>query len=818
MPTSPVPQNTDFTHDVLGRYVCNGLDEALASSNSGSGRPFDLIVIGGGSFGPILAQHLTYNDTARARRVLVLEAGRLVLVEHVQNLPLLGLNVPGPTTVDPGVARAEVWGLPWRTDVPRGFPGLAYCVGGRSVYFGGWSPQLLASEMPSAWPAAVVADVNGPLPGGADGYFRQAAEQIGTTTTNDFIFGALHIALRAQLKQGIDNNDVTDAIPLAQLPLHLDGIPNAQRNLNKLEAPLAVQARPPRAGSFPFNKFSSLQLLMQASRAAQFESGGDDTRKRLMVVPDCHVTRLVTDGSGPIRRIVAVETNRGTVQVPEEAVVVLALGTIENARLALVSLPGLPGAERIGANLMPHLRSNLTVRLPRAAINGLNPAVHELQASALFVKCRHAHPDGLFGHFHLQITAAGLNTPSTDSEAELFKKIPDVDTIAAFRHANDDRIVVTIRGIGEMRPNNSASQVTLAGEVDEFGIPRAFVSINPGAEDGVLWDAMDAAADEVGLVFANGQPYEVLVAGAFQPVPANQAASTVLPFPGRRDGLGTTHHEAGTLALGDDPNTSVTNPDARFHRVPNLYVAGPALFPTVGSPNPMLTATALARRLADHLATPFVAQAGFTSLFDGASLQNWQMSTIRNQPGHDDPGRFSVTNGALVAKPGTDIGLLWHTQPTPPDFVLRLEWRRWQEDANSGVFLRFPDPESRNYDNTAYVGVDFGFEVQIDQAAAPDGLPVHKTAAIYGFQGPNNPNALPVLPVGEWNVFEIVVQGQNYTVTLNGVQVTQFAFVAGSDALHPDRGLPSTNAVPRFIGLQTHSGSVAFRNIQIMAL
>jgi hypothetical protein len=150
--------------------------------------------------------------------------------------------------------------------------------------------------------------------------------------------------------------------------------------------------------------------------------------------------------------------------------------------------------------------------------------------------------------------------------------------------------------------------------------------------------------------------------------------------------------------------------------------------------------------------------------------------------------------------------------------VLRLEWRRWQEDANSGVFVRFPDPEGRNYDNTAFVGVDFGFEVQIDQLAAPDGLPIHKTAAIYGFQGPANPNALPVRPVGEWNAFEIRVQGQDYTVTLNGTQVTTFTFVPGSDVLHPDRGLPSTNAVSRFIGLQTHTGRVAFRHIQIRAL
>jgi choline dehydrogenase-like flavoprotein len=819
MATSATATDTDFTHDVLGRYLCNGLDEALASTDPTRGpnaRPFDVIVLGGGSFGPIFAQHLLYRDPTKRRRILVLEAGRFLVPEHVQNLPMIGLNVPPPITADSGTARAEVWGLPWRTDVPRGFPGLAYAVGGRSLYFGGWSPQLLPSEMPAAqWPAAVVADLTGPLSGGAPGYFRQAGEQIGTVVTNDFIYGALHTALRAQLRSAVDANQVTDAIPLAQLPLHLDNVPAAQRNLFKLEAPLAVQAHPPRSGFFPFNKFSSLPLLLEASRAAQFESGGDDTRKRLMVVPDCHVIRLVTDGNGPIRRVVAVETSKGPIPVPEEAAVILALGTIESARLARTALPGLPAANRIGANLIAHLRSNLTVRVPRAAIAGIPAGVHELQAGALFLKGRHDHADHLFGHFHLQITAAGLDHPSTDSEAELFKKIPDIDTIDAFRHATDQQVVVTIRGIGELRPNNAASQVTLAAELDEFLQPRAFVSINPNAEDGILWNAMDTAADDVALAIAGGQAYEVLGPNGFQPVAAGQRANTVLAFPNRRDGLGTTHHEAGTLAMGADPNTSVTNQDARFHRVPNLYAAGPAVFPTVGSPNPMLTGTALSRRLGDHLAAPFTPDPGFAALFDETTLQGWQMSTIQNQPGRDDPGRFIVTNGALVSVPGSDIGLLWHTQPTAADFRLRLEWRRWQEDANSGIFMRFPDPRGRGYNNTAFVGVDFGFEVQIDQQAAPDGLAIHKTGAIYGLQGPANPNALPVAPIGDWNRFEIRVQGQTYTVTLNGQQITVFNFVIGSDALHPDRGLPTTNAVPRYIGLQTHTGRVAFRHIQI---
>src|SRR5690349_8254159 len=138
--TSQTVQYTDFSKDILGRYICNGLDEALRSTSGRvDAKPFDIIIIGGGSFGGALAQHLLYSDKSRAHRILLLEAGPFALAEHVQNLPTLGLAAPGPTTVDPGVARAEVWGLPWRTDVPKGFPGLAYCLGGRSVFFGGWS-------------------------------------------------------------------------------------------------------------------------------------------------------------------------------------------------------------------------------------------------------------------------------------------------------------------------------------------------------------------------------------------------------------------------------------------------------------------------------------------------------------------------------------------------------------------------------------------------------------------------------------------------------------------------------------------------------
>jgi hypothetical protein len=167
------------------------------------------------------------------------------------------------------------------------------------------------------------------------------------------------------------------------------------------------------------------------------------------------------------------------------------------------------------------------------------------------------------------------------------------------------------------------------------------------------------------------------------------------PHANRRDNLGTTHHDAGTLWMGDSPATSVTNDFGRVHDTTNCYVAGPALFPSVGSPNPMLTGTALGRRTADLLTrdvlkTPpaLALEAGFTALFDGTagSFNRWRRI---GAPGTG----FVVLNGQIVTYGGGPISLLYYAAGSFNDFQLKLQFRIVNAAAhNSGVFLRFRDP------------------------------------------------------------------------------------------------------------------------------
>lgn len=853
-----------FTRDIMGRYVCNTFAEA---NNSG---PFDVVIIGGGTFGLALAQDLFTRSSPGSFkpgnfRVLVLEAGPFSLIEHVQDIPNLKLSSPGVTTDTSPIALPtlakplpstlpllrqqgldqqplfETWGLPWNSNVA--FGGLAYTVGGRSLYFGGWSPRYLDTEMPTEPVGNITADNLWPKPMVQDlsvRFLDEAAEQTGVTTSNDYINGTLHDFFRKKL---FDNyNSIPNRVPLAELPDYITYAgPKLRRQLDappypgfadsvKLDAPLAVQIET-RPGFFPFNKFSSVPLAITAARQAAAESNNDDRQKRLMIVTKCHVKRLVTRpyvlATGvSVQEVVGVDTSDGFVdlsQTGRRPVVVLAMGAIESARVALASCGFVPNANRFGSNLMVHLRKNVQFRL-----NSLPAGItlDDQELTVLLVRCR-VQINGTPTHFHLQIVASAVpaSNAGVNAEALLFQSVPDLDHVRVFANTPAGVVDVVIRAVGEMHPN-PANNVTIGAEQDEYGVPRANVNLTRSGTD-QLMSAIDKAIDFVAkTVF--GQTTN---------------AASITP-----DGLGTTFHESGTLRMGDDPARSAVNADCQFHHVSNLYAGDAAVLPTCGSANPVMNGIAIRRRLAKRIApegeadllrpntpkgpsvfTPAMpvtppAQGTVIQLFDGSTLANWRMS---------GRGTFHALDGALQSLPSFDLGLLWCSIPMPSSYLLELDFFVRTFVTNSGVFVRFKNPEAAGLANNAWSAVSGGFEVQIDNTGGaptgqPQGLAKHRTGAVYSVNYPGDPSPDPALPAATagdfakpqdalvlgWNHYKIQVQGDVFKVNLNGTDTCKYT---NKEA---DRGRFSTTE-PTFIGLQSYANysfTAAFKNVKITVL
>lgn len=174
---------------------------------------------------------------------------------------------------------------------------------------------------------------------------------------------------------------------------------------------------------------------------------------------------------------------------------------------------------------------------------------------------------------------------------------------------------------------------------------------------------------------------------------------------------------------------------------------------------------------------------GFKLIYDGKTTDGWKQA---------GPGKFErEADCSLRSVDG--MGLFWYSRAKYKDFVLRADWKAEKAESNSGIFVRFPDPQG-----DPWKPVNEGYEIQIQDSSAP----VHRTGAIYSFAPSIR---LATKPIGEWNTMEIQVKGQVYTVKVNGQKVNEF------------NGQRSTEG---YVGLQNHGGGdkIWFRNIRIKPL
>ncbi|MEU2262021.1 ThuA domain-containing protein [Streptomyces sp. NPDC019645] len=179
---------------------------------------------------------------------------------------------------------------------------------------------------------------------------------------------------------------------------------------------------------------------------------------------------------------------------------------------------------------------------------------------------------------------------------------------------------------------------------------------------------------------------------------------------------------------------------------------------------------------------------GYRDLFNGHTLEGWKQA---------GPGKFNVTGGELRTEGG--MGMLWYQAKELKSYSLKLDWKLDGDD-NSGVFVGFPASDD------PWSAVNNGYEIQIDATDAPD----RTTGAVYGFKSADLKARDRVLrPPGQWNNYEIKVQGERLQVFLNGAKINDFT---NTD---PARSLKDGH-----IGIQNHGAEdqASFRNIQLKEL
>ena len=166
------------------------------------------------------------------------------------------------------------------------------------------------------------------------------------------------------------------------------------------------------------------------------------------------------------------------------------------------------------------------------------------------------------------------------------------------------------------------------------------------------------------------------------------------------------------------------------------------------------------------------AAAGWTTLFDGKSLDGWTPIGDAN---------WRLADGAVQADKGS--GFLVSKQ-SYGDCELRIEvWV--DEPANSGVFIRISDPKMVSSATSYEVNI---FDTRPDQA--------YRTGAIVNIAKPMSvENA-----ANKWNTLVITAKGPRLTVNLNGKPMVDV-----QDTKHP-RGP---------IALQYGAGVVKFRKVEI---
>lgn len=192
---------------------------------------------------------------------------------------------------------------------------------------------------------------------------------------------------------------------------------------------------------------------------------------------------------------------------------------------------------------------------------------------------------------------------------------------------------------------------------------------------------------------------------------------------------------------------------------------------------------------------------GYKILFDGTNLDQWTGNKVD----------YAVESGTITVYPGKSKGTTrnLYTNEEFDNFVLRFEFML-TPGANNGLGIRTPMEG-----DAAYAGM----ELQILDNDAP----IYKNLKEYQYHGsvygviPAKRGALK--PLGEWNYQEVIADGDNIKITLNGTVILDGNIrEASKNGTADGKEHPGLLNKSGHIGFLGHGSKVKFKNIRVKEL
>jgi gluconate 2-dehydrogenase alpha chain len=297
----------------------------------------------------------------------------------------------------------------------------------------------------------------------------------------------------------------------------------------------------------------------------------------------CRVVRVLTDSNGHASGVEYVDAN-GTHRVQEARTVILCGYTFENVRLLLLSADqrhpsGLGNnARQVGKHFMTKMWADVYGYFPDVVFNKhTGPAAQMWSLDDFIAEDFDSAAKGFVGgatpnienqQLPIQISREGL-PPDVPSWGERYK-----DHLTRWQH------VCAIR----LQPDSLSYQTDFLDldpryrDRSGLGLPLVRITCDLRENERRLADWMEKETESI--LYAMG---------------ANKT------WRGPRFRGVCSSHDLGGCRMGEDPASSVVDPDLRVHDTPGLYVFGGAVFPTCPGVNPTLTMWALCYRAAEHL-------------------------------------------------------------------------------------------------------------------------------------------------------------------------------------------------------------------------